>query len=198
LKNTAFISTRSILGADRQLQQRCLGGEAVLHHGDDVHEVRAGAVHLVDVGHAGNAVGVRLPPYRLRLRLDPADSAEDRAGAVENAQRTLDLDCEVDVAGRVDDLDPVVLPEAGRRGRRDRDAAFLFLDHPVHGRRAFVDLADLVRLPCVEQDALGRRGLTGIDVGHDADVARLIEGVALCHERFVSPLRDVGSVGYQR
>src|SRR5665811_53784 len=59
-------------------------------------------------------------------------------------QRPLDLDGEVDVAGRVDDLNPVVLPEAGRRGGRDRDAAFLFLDHPVHGGRAFVDLADLV------------------------------------------------------
>ena len=161
--------------------------EAVLHHRDDVHEVGAGAVHLVDVGDAGDAVGVRLTPDRLGLRLDPADRAEDRAGAVQDAQGPLDLDGEVDVAGRVDDLDAVVLPEAGRRGGRDRDAALLLLNHPVHRCSAFVDLADLVRLPRVEQDALGRRGLTGIDVGHDADVARLIEGVPLCHEWCLSP-----------
>ena len=85
--------------------------EAVLHHADDVVEVGAGAVHLVDVGDARNAVGVGLAPDRLGLRLDAADGAEDRDGAVEHAQRTLDLDREVDVAGRVDDLDAVVLPE---------------------------------------------------------------------------------------
>jgi len=39
-----------------------------------------------------------------------------------------------------------------------------------------VDLTDLVVLAGVEEDALGRRRLTGIDVGHDADVAGLVEG----------------------
>jgi hypothetical protein len=35
-----------------------------------------------------------------------------------------------------------------------------------------VDFADLVRNPGVEQDPFRRRRLPGIDVGHDADVAR--------------------------
>ena len=55
-----------------------------------------------------------------------------------------------------------------RRG--DGDAALLLLLHPVH-RRAVVDFADLMRLAGVVEDALGRRRLTGVDVGHDADVA---------------------------
>jgi hypothetical protein len=38
-----------------------------------------------------------------------------------------------------------------------------------------VDFADLVIDARVEKDALGSRGLTGIDVGHDADVARSFE-----------------------
>jgi hypothetical protein len=33
-----------------------------------------------------------------------------------------------------------------------------------------VHLADAVRLSRIKQDALRRRGLTSIDVGHDADV----------------------------
>jgi hypothetical protein len=33
-----------------------------------------------------------------------------------------------------------------------------------------VDLSDAVRLSGIEKDALGRSGLAGIDVGHDADV----------------------------
>jgi hypothetical protein len=33
-----------------------------------------------------------------------------------------------------------------------------------------VHLSDAMRLSRIKQDALGRSGLTGIDVGHDADV----------------------------
>jgi hypothetical protein len=34
-----------------------------------------------------------------------------------------------------------------------------------------VHLSDAVRLSRIEQDALRRSGLAGIDVGHDADVS---------------------------
>src|ERR1700709_927106 len=77
------------------------------------------------------------------------------------------------VPGGVDDVDLVVLPPAGRRGGRDRDAALLLLLHPVHRGSALVDLTDLVVDAGVEQDALGRRGLARVDVRHDPDVADL-------------------------
>src|SRR6185295_20157763 len=85
---------------------------------------------------------------------------------------------EVDVTRRVDDVDPVLgiaavhpLPEAGRGGRRDRDAALALLFHPVHDGCAVVHLAHLVRNAGVEKDAFGGRGLAGINVRTDADVA---------------------------
>jgi hypothetical protein len=34
-----------------------------------------------------------------------------------------------------------------------------------------MDLSDAVRLSRVEKDALRRSGLTGINVGHDADIS---------------------------
>src|SRR3972149_361388 len=76
------------------------------------------------------------------------------ARAVEHAQRPLDLDGEVDVAGRVDDVDAMVGPEGRRRGGGDGDAALLLLRHPVHRRGALVDLADLVDLLVDVEDAL--------------------------------------------
>src|SRR5215510_14666952 len=69
----------------------------------------------------------------------------------------------------------MIAPEAGRRRGSDGDAALLLLHHPVHGRGALVNLSHLVGDTRVEKDALGSRRLTGIDVGHDADVARAFE-----------------------
>src|SRR5262249_3893105 len=102
-------------------------------------------------------------------------------GAVEHAEAALHLDGEVDVAGRVDDVDAMIAPEAGGGGRGDGDAALLLLLHPVHGGGALMDLADLVGAAGVIEDALGRRRLAGIDVGHDADVSVAIEGSGACH-----------------
>ena len=184
---SAFIATRSItprnvaLGADRQLHDGGHRVEAVADHLHATSEVGADAVHLVDEAEARHVVLVRLAPHRLGLRLDTGDRVEHRDRAVEDAQRPLDLDREVDVAGRVDDVDLAVAPLRGGRGRGDRDAALLLLDHVVHDRGAFVHLTDLVGPAGVIEDALGRRGLARVDVGHDPDVAGLLEGKFACH-----------------
>jgi hypothetical protein len=101
--------------------------------------------------------------------------------AVEHAQRTLHLDGEVDVAGRVDDVEALVLPERGGRGRRNGDAALLLLLHPIHRRGAFVHLPDLVALAGVIEDPLGRRRLARIDVGHDAEVTVVLDRMDAWH-----------------
>ena len=163
------------LGADRKLDRHGVGPEPVDHRLDALVEVRADAVHLVDVGDARDAVLVGLAPDRLGLRLDAGDRVEQRDRAVEDAQRALDLDGEVDVSGRVDDVDAVIGPLTGRGRGRDRDAALLLLLHPVHRGRALVDLTDLVRATGVVEDPLGGRRLTGVDVRHDADIAGLVE-----------------------
>src|SRR3954470_13203196 len=163
------------LRPDGELDRHGMRREAVDHRLDGLVEVRADAVHLVDERDARDVVLVGLAPHRLGLRLDAGDRVEQRDRAVEHAQRALDLDGEVDVAGRVDDVDAVVAPLAGGRGGRDRDAALLLLLHPVHRRGALVDLADLVGPPRVIEDALGRRRLARIDVGHDPDVPGLLE-----------------------
>ena len=95
-----------------QLDDRGHRVEAVLDHLDAAVEVGADAVHLVDEADARHVVLVGLAPHRLGLRLDAGDRVEHRDRAVEDAQRALDLDGEVDVAGRVDDVDLAVAPLA--------------------------------------------------------------------------------------
>ena len=159
------------LRADGKLENQRRRVQPGADHVDAAEEVGADAVHLVDEADARHAVAVGLPPHRLRLRLDPGDGVEDGDRPVEDAQRALHLDGEVHVPRRIDDVDPVVAPEAGRGGGCDGDTAFLLLLHPVHDGGAVVDLAEFVAYAGVEQDAFGRGGLAGIDVCHDADVA---------------------------
>ena len=145
--------------------------ELLAHFIDDTVEIRAGTVHLVDERENRHVVFLGLTPHGFRLGLDAADRAEDGDGAVEHAEGALDLGSEVDVTGSVDEVDAMLQPEAGGGGGRNGDAAFLFLDHPVHRSSAFMDLAHLVALAGVVEDTLGKRGLAGVDVSHDPDVA---------------------------
>ena len=145
-------------------------------------EIGADPVHLVDEADPGNAVFVGLVPDGLRLWFNTGNRVEQRDGAIEDTKRTLDLDREVDVTGRIDDVDHVTVPRTGRCGGRDRDTAFLFLFHPVHDGRAFMDLTHLVGASRVVENPLGRRGLARVDVGHDPDVSDLLEMDAACHE----------------
>ena len=121
------------------------------------------------------------------------DRVEDGDGAVEDAQRALDLHGEVHVPGRIDNVDPVVAPRRGRRGRRDRDAALLLLRHPVHRRRALVHLTHLVGASGVVEDPLRRRGLPRVDVGHDPDIADAVERHPCFRYSQVSPVLTSGS-----
>ena len=169
--------------ADRKLDRQRMRAKPVPHRVDRVVEVGAGAVHLVDVGDARHPVLVGLAPDRLGLRLDPGDGVEERDRAVQHPQRALDLDREVHVTGRVDDVDAVVLPGAGRGGGGDRDPPLLLLLHPVHDGSALVDLAHLVGAAREVEDPLRGRRLTGVDVRHDADVAELGKFDRAWHKR---------------
>ena len=48
---------------------------------------------------------IGLPPDRFALGLDPFAGTEDHHAAVEHAQAALDFGREIDVAGRVDEID---------------------------------------------------------------------------------------------
>ncbi len=78
------------------------------------------------------------------------------------------------MAGRIDEVDAVVLPESGRRGGGNRDSPFLFLLHPVHRRGAIVDFSDFMDFSSMVQHTFAGRRLTGVDVGHDADITRFV------------------------
>ena len=104
-------------GADGQLETDRTATDLGLDLLDATEEVGADLVHLVDKHDPRNAIFVGLAPDGLRLRLDTLVAVEHAYRAVEHAQRPLDLDREVDVARRIDNVEALVLPDTSSSRR---------------------------------------------------------------------------------
>ena len=167
-----------VLSADRQLYDKRGRAQLGFDGVDGVVEVSAELIHLVDEADTRNAVLVSLTPHGFGLRLHAFLAVEHGNGTIEHTQGALHLGREVHVARGIDDVDlelvlgvvGLTAPEAGGSSGLDGDTTFLLLRHEVHGGGAVVGLADLV-----EQNTLGSGGLAGINVGHDADIADVVE-----------------------
>ena len=184
---------KSIFRTNRNHDRNRIALQALLHLVIDLEEISAGTVHLVDEREAGHMVLVGLTPNRFRLGLHAAHSAVHHAGTVEHTHRAFHFDREVDVARGVNDVETIrrplhfhAAPEAGRSSGGNRDAAFLFLFHPVHRRSAIMHFAELVAHARVEQNAFGSGGFARVNVGGNTDVAITRDRSLTSHLRFLS------------
>ena len=162
----------------RQLQRNGNYAELFTDLRDHLVRIGTGAVHLVDEGDSRNFVALHLAIDGQRLALDTTDGAENEDCAVENAQRSFDFNGEVDVPRGIDDVDRMIIPMDLRCRSGDGNPFFPFEFHEVHRRADFVlplHFVNLVDSAGVEQDAFGERGLTGVDVGRNTDVAYFFE-----------------------
>src|SRR5579875_435430 len=69
----------------------------------------------------------------------------------------------------------MIVPEGRCRGGGNSDTSLALLLHPVHRRRALVHFSHPVNLARVKENALCGRGLTGIDMCNDANIAGFFE-----------------------
>src|SRR5438552_899032 len=113
------------------------------------------------------------PVAILRLRLHALRGVDHQDGALAGGQAARDLVGEVDVAGRVDQVEDIVLAVARAVGEADRarldgDAALALELHVVEELRGHLARRDRAgRL----EDAVRERGLPVVDVGDDREVA---------------------------
>src|SRR5262249_18262900 len=145
----------------------------------------ADLVHLVDEAQPRHVIFVRLPPDGLGLRFDAFLGVEHGDRTIQHAQAALDFGREIDVPGRVDQVDRVILPRARDGSREDRDAALLLLLVEVRDGRAVIDFADLVRAAGVKKDSLGGGRLAGVDVCRNTDIAGFGQTVGVRFGRVV-------------
>ena len=182
---------------DRDLQTDRVFAETGPDLVDRTEEVRSDDVHLVDESHTRNIVLVGLTPDILGLRLNAALCIKYTYRAVKDAKRSLDLDREINVSRRIDDIDAMLkgtrlrlavflqCPMAGSCSRGNRDATLLLLLHPVHGRSSLMGITDLIVNAGIIKDTLCQGRLSGIDMGHNTDVSGSLKRI------FSSSIRHV-------
>jgi hypothetical protein len=174
-----------VLGADRKLDRNRLGAEAV----NDIGEHLKKSAPVLSILLAKTMRGtLYLSPWRQTVSVcgsTPWLESSTHTAPSSTRKLTLDFDGEVDVAGGVDDVQALAVPERGGRSGGDRDATLLLLLHPVHRRGTFVHFADLVALAGVIKDALGGRGLAGIDMRHNTEITVVLYGMNAGHGLFL-------------
>ena len=142
--------------------------EQLAHLGGGPVRVGRRQVDLVDDGDDLEVVLDREVRVRERLRLDPLRRVDDEHRTLARLQRARDLVGEVDVAGRVDQVQLVPLPLHADRLRLDRDPALALELHRVEQLIAHLALGDGLRQL---EDPVGERRLAVVDVRDDREVA---------------------------
>ena len=165
----------SSFATDGELQRHRVGRELLVDLAQHAVEVRTQAVELVDEEDARQLLTVGVHPDRTRLGFHPAYPAQHDHGPVNHANGADHFGGEVNVAGRVNQVDSMTTPIAGSGRRGDRDAALPLLLHPIELRIPFVHAAHPVDATRVVEDRLRCGRLPGVHVGKDADDAHLVD-----------------------
>ena len=95
------------------------------------------------------------------------------------------------MSGGVDDVELVVVPEAGGGRRLNGDAALLLLIHEVCGCRTIMNFTDLVDFAGELQNSFGGGRFARIYVGKDTDIP--VAGQVFHGDSLVSNLETVGT-----
>ena len=180
-------AAKAVAAADRPIHRPAGEPQFLLDLIDQLEGLPAGPVHLVDEGED------RDPPHPADLEQFAGLGFQALRGVLEHhrvvgrGEGAVGVLGEVLVAGGVEQVDRAAAVVELQHGGGDRDAALLLQLHPVGGDLALLPLglhgARLLDRAPVEQQFLGERGLAGVGVGNDREVAaaghRLRQGGAL-------------------
>ena len=98
---------------DWYLYRERRGLKPIAHGLQNLFKVGSYAVHLVNETEPRNLVVIGLTPNRFTLSLNTFNRTENDNGTVENSQTAFHFRREINVPGRVDDVDRVIIPFTG-------------------------------------------------------------------------------------
>ncbi len=172
------IDVEAGLGGDRH-RLGCVEADDILDLLLDAVGLGGRQVDLVEHRHDLVAGVERVIDVRQRLRFDPLARVDDEKRALAGGERARHLVGEVDVAGRVHEVEDVGLAVLGLvfeayRLRLDRDAA-LALD--IHRIEHLLDHVARRHRPGLLDQPVGERRLAVVDMRDDGEIANVFDGV---------------------
>jgi hypothetical protein len=135
-------------------------------------KIRTDPIQLVDKADPRNSVPIGLPPDRFTLRLNTLNGTENDNGPIENSQRPFNFSGKIHVPRRVNDIDNRISPVRRHTSRVNRNSAFRLFRVKVGRGRTFIDTTSTMNRPGEKQNSFGRRRLTGVNVGNDANIPK--------------------------
>ena len=153
-------------------------GEEIEHLVDHLARPRVGLVDLVDADDGFQPDLQRLADHELGLRHRPFGGVDQDDRAVDHREDALDLAAEIGVAGRVDDIDPNVLPHHRGRLGENGDAALALEVVRIHD--PFGDALVVAKRARLLKEPVDEGRLAVVDMGDDGDVAKLHDGLVTC------------------
>ena len=105
-----------VFAANGQGHDQRMSSQYVLDLLDDAIKIGAEAIQFVDVDDAGDFGIIRIAPVGFGLGFHTAGTTENANATIQNLQGAVNLDREINVPGGVDDVEAVVVPEAGCSG----------------------------------------------------------------------------------
>ena len=186
---------------DREIHLLVGRAEAVEQVESLVHDpvgARAGAVDLVDDHDRLQTERERFFRHESGLRHRAVDRVDQQQHRIDHGQHALDFAAKVGVAGRVDDVDAVVLPLHSRVLGQDGNAAFAFQVIGIHD--AFDVFAAVSERAGLAQQLVDEGGLAVVDVRDDGDITQIFDraghgGLSLTGECLRALIQAVGRDG---
>ena len=172
-------AAKGLLASDGGLEADAGAAELAGKLLHDAAAVRVLAVHPVDDHEAGEAELVAELPGFLRLDLDAGDGVHDEKRGVRRLQAADHLGDEDPVAGRVDEVDLLLLPLERRDRERNRDLPLDLLRVEVGRRVAVLHAPEARRRAGFVQEGGNERRLADAVVADDGDVVDGGSGVNL-------------------
>ena len=146
-------------------------GEQVEHLVHHLDLARVRPVDLVDRHDRPQADLERLADHEFGLRHRAFGGVDQHDGAVDHVEDALDLAAEIDVAGRVDDVDAGILPHHRSRLGENGDAALLFEVGGIHG--ALGDALVVAHRARLFEERVDQCCFAMVDMRDDRDISEI-------------------------
>ena len=94
---------------------------------------------------------------------------------IDDTEGALHFNREINVTGSVNEIDLVIVPPKRNSGCSDGNTTFHFFRHEIRSCVSFIDFSDTALHARVEEEAFGRRCLSGINVCDDSKVSSVAD-----------------------